>query len=49
MTTTSSQPEVQNLTFGTAQSTGSFTVGVSVAVSAGEITSCNRCLELNQR
>ncbi len=35
--TTSSQPEVQNLAFGTAQSTGSFTVaGVSVAVSAGE-------------
>ena len=37
ITTTSSQPEVQSLAFGTAQSTGSFTVaGVSVAVSAGE-------------
>ena len=35
--TTSSQPEVQSLSFGTAQSTGSFSVaGVSVAVSAGE-------------
>ena len=35
--TTSSQAEVQSLVFGTAQSTGSFTVaGVSVAVSAGE-------------
>ena len=40
ITTTSSQPEVQNLAFGTAQSTGSFTVaGVSVAVSAGETPS----------
>ncbi len=38
--TTSSQPEVQNLVFGTAQSTGSFTVaGVSVGVSAGETPS----------
>ena len=37
ITTTSSQPEVQSLAFGTAQSTGSFTVaGVSIAVSAGE-------------
>jgi flagellar hook-associated protein 2 len=37
VTTTSSQPEVQNVTFGTAQSTGSFTVaGVTVSVSAGE-------------
>ena len=37
ITTTSSQAEVQNLSFGTAQSTGSFTVaGVSVSVSAGE-------------
>ena len=35
--TTSSQAEVQSLVFGTAQSTGSFTVaGVSVSVSAGE-------------
>ncbi len=37
MTTTGSIPEVQKVTFGTAQSTGSFTVeGISVAVSAGE-------------
>ena len=37
LATTSSQAEVQSVSFGTAQSTGSFTVaGVSVAVSAGE-------------
>ena len=37
ITTTSSQAEVQNIVFGTAQSTGSFTVaGVSISVSAGE-------------
>lgn len=37
MTTTGSIPEIQKVTFGTAQSTGSFTVeGISVAVSAGE-------------
>ena len=35
--TTSSQAEVQNIVFGTAQTTGSFTVaGVSISVSAGE-------------
>ena len=37
ITTTSSIPETQHVSFGTAQSTGSFTVaGVSIAVSAGE-------------
>ena len=37
LATTSSQAEVQSVSFGTAQSTGSFTVaGVSVSVSAGE-------------
>lgn len=37
ISTTSSIPETQTVSFGTAQSTGSFTVaGVSVAVSAGE-------------
>jgi flagellar hook-associated protein 2 len=37
MTTTGSIPEVQKVTFGTAQTTGTFTVeGINVSVSAGE-------------
>ncbi|OUV02956.1 MAG: hypothetical protein CBC42_05475 [Betaproteobacteria bacterium TMED82] len=40
MTTTGSQPEIQTVTFGTAQSTGTFTVeGLNIAVSAGETPS----------